>query len=273
MRSLLSFPLLFAFPLSALAQSAGSLLLQTGVLGARTLDDSKPLHTELKPGLGVLLGIPQSFDSPGTSASVSDAITLQIALSYFLTDHLAFKAEGGIPPKFHLRGKGVVQPSASIPALSVDLGDPANNPIASSRQWSPALLLQYYFRDPAARWRPVLGVGLTYTFFTDVKLDRDFENDLNTTFGRSLALANLDFPIDDTRVKAHSTPDWAPIANAGLSYAFDMHWGAAFSVSYVALSTTSRIDIYGADGARLSRSTTKIDINPLATALLISYVF
>ncbi|NGY06671.1 OmpW/AlkL family protein [Solimonas terrae] len=249
------------------------MLLQAGVLNAVTLDHSTPLHTDVKPGLGVLLGIPASFDSPGTSATVSNATTLQVAMSYFVTDHLAIKTEGGIPPKFDLRGKGVVQPNPSIAALSVDLGSRDNNPIASSRQWSPALLLQYYFRQPSARWRPVLGVGVTYTFFTDVKLKPEFERDLNSTFGRSLALANLNFPIDGTTVKAKSAPDWAPIANVGVSYAFDAHWGAALSLSYVGLSTTSTIAINAADGTRLSTSKTSIDINPLATALLISYVF
>lgn len=271
MRRYLLSGLLLVCSLPAAAQSAGSMLLQVGVLNAVTLDDSTPLHTDVRPGLGVLLGIPGSFDSPGTSATVSDATTLQVALSYFVTDHLAIKTEGGIPPKFDLRGKGVVQPNPNIAALSVDLG--AGNPIASSRQWSPAMLLQYYFRAPDARWRPVLGVGVTYTFFTGVKLGRDFEDDLNRTFGRSLALANLNFPIDGTRVDAKSSPDWAPIANVGVSYAFDAHWGAALSLSYVGLSTTSTITIDAADGTRLSTSKTDIDINPLATALLISYVF
>src|SRR3546814_1309484 len=73
-------------------------------------------------------------------------------------------------------------------------------------------------------------MGVTDTFFTDVKLDRDFENDLNKTFGRSLALANLNLPVDGTKVKAKSSPDWAPIANVGLSYAFDSHWSAALSL-------------------------------------------
>lgn len=273
MRRCLAFSLLSVLSLPAAAQTAGSMLLQVGVINAKTLDDSTPLHTEVQRGLGALIGIPESFDSPGTSATVSDATTLQVAMSYFVSDHLAIKTEGGIPPKFYLRGRGVVQPNPNIDALSVDLDAPGSNPIASSRQWSPAVLAQYYFRAPDARWRPVLGVGVTYTFFTDVKLDRDFADDLNATFGRSLALANLNFPIDGTRVKASSSPAWAPIANAGVSYAFDRHWGAAFSVSYVALQTTSSINIYAADGTRLSHSTTKLDIDPLATALLISYVF
>ncbi|NKF24570.1 OmpW/AlkL family protein [Solimonas marina] len=255
------------------AEGRGTTVLHVGLLNGTTLDSSTPLHTDLKPGLGALIGIPESFDSPGTSATVSNTTTLQVAMSYFVTDHLAIKSEGGIPPKFYLRGKGVVQPSAALSSLSVDLGSKENNPIASSRQWSPALLLQYYFGKPTARWRPIVGVGVTYTFFTQVTLNQDFKNDLKDTFGRSLALANLNFPIDDTKVKAKSSPDWAPIANVGLNYAYDQHWGVALSVSYVDLKTTSSINIYSADGTRLSHSTTKIDIDPLATALLVSYSF
>src|SRR3546814_11228665 len=97
---------------------------------------------------------------------------------------------------------GDEQPKPYIQALRFLLGTRDGNPLFSARQWSPALLAQYYFGQPDAHWRPVLGMGVTYTFFTDVKLDRDFENDLNKTFGRSLALANLNLPVDGTKVKA-----------------------------------------------------------------------
>lgn len=265
--------LLSVASLPAAAQTAGTTVLSVGGINARTLDSSKPLHTEVQRGLGVLIGIPESFDSPGTSISVGNATTLQVALSYFITDHLAITTEGGLPPKFYLRGKGTVQPNPNIDALSVDIGAAASNPIAWSRQWSPAVLMQYYFGSPEAQWRPILGVGVIYTFFTRVSVDRDFANDLNRTFGRSLALANLNFPIDGTHVKVRSTPDWAPIANVGMAYAFDRHWGATLSVSYVDLKTTSKIDIYGADGKRLSHSETDLDLDPLATALLVTYAF
>src|SRR3546814_13240571 len=116
-------------------------------------------------------------------------------------------------------------------------------------------------------------MGVTYTFVTYVKHDRDFENDLNKTFGRSLALANLNLPVDGTKVKAKSSPDWAPIANVGLSYAFDSHWSAALSLPYVWLSTTSTITIDAADGTRLSTSKTDIHTKTLATALLMPYTY
>src|SRR3546814_17901843 len=96
MRSVFAFALLSACSLPAVAQTAGSMLLQAGVINAVTLDDSTPLHTTVKPGLGALIGIPQSFDSPGTSATAGDATTLQVALSHFVTAHLAIHTEGDI---------------------------------------------------------------------------------------------------------------------------------------------------------------------------------
>src|SRR3546814_16457373 len=54
MRSVFAFALLSACSLPAVAQTAGSMLLQAGVINAVTLDDSTPLHTTVKPGLGAL---------------------------------------------------------------------------------------------------------------------------------------------------------------------------------------------------------------------------
>ncbi|MFT4047202.1 MAG: OmpW family outer membrane protein [Solimonas sp.] len=270
MKNLLPALVLCLPSLTASAQTAGTVVTQIGWLHAQTHDGSNPLHTDVKAGLGSLIGIPDSFDSPGTSTSIGNADTLVIANSYFITGHLALKFEGGIPPTFDLYGRGVVQPNENLSALSVDLG--AHRPLASSMQWSPALLFQYHFRPAAARWRPYAGVGVTYTWFTHVDLNNGFKDDLKNTFGVPLAVANLKSP-SGIYVEANATPDWAPIANAGLSYAFSPRWGVSASVSYVGLSTESKIDIYAADGTRLAHSQTRISLNPVVTALVASYAF
>src|SRR3546814_3902026 len=105
MRSVFAFALLSACSLPAVAQTAGSMLLQAGVINAVTLDDSTPLHTTVKPGPGALIGIPQSFDSPGTSATAGDATTLQVALSYFVTKDRKSVVEGkGVSVRVDLGG-------------------------------------------------------------------------------------------------------------------------------------------------------------------------
>lgn len=250
----------------------GNHLLQVGVFHVDTLDSSEPLHTTLKPGAAALLGVQSEFDSPGTSATVSSSDTLALIYSYFLSDHLALKFEGGIPAKFKLYGDGTVAPTGPAGALiNVDLGDPANNPLARVTQWSPVFMLQYFFRDPRKEIRPYVGVGVTYTWFTDIKADKDFEASLNNRFGRTLALANL--TPGDTKVSAAATPDIAPVFNMGVSAELSEHWSLSGSLSLSLLSTKAKIKIEAANGDRLATSTTNLDLNPLVMALLLGYRF
>lgn len=255
------------------AQEAGDWVAQAGWFFVSPQESSTPLRTSLAPSLlGSVLGIDPEFTSPGTSASVSDSGTPALTLSYFFTDHLALKVEGGIPAEFELSGSGVVRPTGISGALiSVDLGDPANNPLATARQWSPAALLQYYFFDSSFALRPYLGLGFTYTWFTDVELNSGFDETLNNSFGRTLALAGG--KPGPTRVEADASSSFAPIFNAGLAYSLSERWGLSLSVSYILLKTTSTIDLYADDGTRLARSETDLDLNPIVSSLLLSYRF
>lgn len=250
----------------------GNHLLQVGVFHVDTLDSSDPLNTTLKPGAAALLGVQSEFESPGTAAQVSSSDTLALIYSYFLTDHLALKFEGGIPAKFKLYGEGVVRPTGPAGQLiSVDLGDPANNPLARVTQWSPVVMVQYFFRDPQKQIRPYVGLGVTYTWFTDIKPDSDFEDALNNQFGRTLALANLS--PGQTVVDAKAKSDIAPVFNMGVSAELSQHWSLSGSLSLSLLSTTATIAIDAANGDRLATSKTKLDLNPLVAALLLGYRF
>lgn len=256
----------------AAAAQAGRHLLQVGVFHVDTLDGSDPLHTTLKPGAAALLGVQGEFDSAGTSATVSSSNTLALIYSYFLSDHVALKFEGGIPAKFKLYGDGIVAPTGPAGQLiNVDLGDPANNPLAKVTQWSPVLMVQYFFRDPRKEIRPYVGLGVTYTWFTDIKADRDFEAALNSRFGTTLALANL--TLGATSVSAEATPDIAPVFNLGVNAELSEHWSLSGSLSLSLLSTQAKIKLDAANGDRLATSTTDLDLNPLVAALLLGYRF
>ncbi|WP_428310380.1 OmpW/AlkL family protein [Hydrocarboniphaga sp.] len=250
----------------------GSHLLQIGVFHVDTLDSSEPLETRLRPGAAALLGVQSDFVSDGTSAQVSSADTLALIYSYFLTDHLALKVEGGIPAKFKLYGNGTVAPTGPAGALiNVDLGNPSFNPLAEVTQWTPVLMLSYFFRDADKAVRPYLGVGVTYTWFTDIKPDKDFETELNNKFGRTLALANL--TPGATSVSAEATPDWAPVFNMGATAQLSPRWSLSGSLSLSLLSTKAKIKIDAANGDRLATSSTNLDLNPLVMALLLGYSF
>lgn len=251
----------------ALAQEAGAQLVQAGIVHIQTLDRSEPLHTQMK-----LLGSPSEFDSPGTAAAIDNADTVLLAWSYFFSEHWVLKLEGGIPPTFHMQGEGTVAPPVALGLLNVDLGAASNNPIASARQWSPALQVQYWLGRADARWRAYVGLGATYTWYTDVELNDAFAGQLDARFAKPLALLNGK-PTAGTRESADASASLAPIVNAGLAYALTPHWGLSLSLSWIGLSTKATIDLRAADGSLLARSSTHIDVYPLVSALMLSYCY
>lgn len=256
------------------AEAAGDPnLIQLGWVRLMPQAQSGSLRTQLQPSLiGSLLGVDEDFVSPGTSSRVEDADTLLLTYSRSFGDHWSLKAEGGIPAQVDLHGEGVIAPTGPTGRLfNVDLGAARNNPLASAREWSPALILQYAFPAPGARLRPYVGAGVSYTWFTDIALDGDFENEINAEFGRLLALATANPGPTSVRAKASSSV--APMVTAGLSYALGEHWSVATSLSYVRLATTTTISVYADDGTRLARSTADLDVNPLAAAVVLGYRF
>ncbi|VVE33060.1 membrane protein [Pandoraea morbifera] len=257
----------------ASAQQAGDNVVNLGWFHIAPQDSSKPMTTSvtqegITPGL-----VPSSFTSPGSGAKVSNADTLGLVVTHFFTDNIALQTVAGIPAKFKLTGQGVIAPPGLAGALtSIDLGAPQNNPIVQSvRQWSPALVLQYYFGQANSAWRPFLGIGVSYTFFTNVNLNPSFEAALNQNFGSVLAFTSGH--NGPTSVEAKSSASWQPVFNAGFSYAFDKHWVASASVSYVPLKTTANIKIKAQDGTVLSSSDAEIKLNPIVTFVSLGYKF
>ncbi len=257
----------------ARAQQRGDLVLQAGFIHVQTPEASKPLHTELRPSLiGAVLGIDDNFDSPGTSVSVSNGNTIALTAAYFLTDHWAIKVDGGVPITFDLKARGVVAPTGLTGLLfNVDLGDPRSNPIASAKEWTPAILLQYRFGPPRWRLRPYASIGFSYTWFTEVAINPSFQNQLNTRLGAVLALAAG--KSGPTSVHTDATQSFDPVFNLGLSYALSRHIGISFSQSFIPISTVANIDIQAQDGTTLSHSTTRIQTNTFASSLLLDYRF
>ena len=256
---------------TAQALKAGDVIVQGGWFYLSPQESSTPLNTKLAPSLlGSVLGIEQEFSSPCTFLSVNDSSTPALTVSYFLTDHLVIKLEGGVPAEFELSGQGLVRPTGVAgELLSVDLAGVQNNPLATVRQWSPAILAQYYFGDVSARLRPYIGVGVTYTWFDNIELNKNFEQSLKQNFGSVLALATGSG--SETFIDGEADSDIAPIFNVGLALDLDDRWSLSVSVSYLALETTSNIAITAKDGALLSESRSKLELNPIISSVLISY--
>ncbi|MEM5370631.1 OmpW family outer membrane protein [Paraburkholderia azotifigens] len=260
--------------LNAYAQKAGDNLVTLGWFHVMPQDSSTPLTTHVAPvPINTPLRLPSSFTSQGTSLSTNNADTAGLVFSHFVTDHIAVTSVAGIPPKFQIYGHGTIQPPGPAGALGKqDIGDPAVNPIVKSvRQWSPALIFQYYFASSTAKFRPFLGIGVSYNWFSDIQLNNNFVTSTQDNLGAILA-AGAGKP-GKTTVEAKASSSWAPVFNAGAIYNVTDHWGITASVTYIPLKTTSSVIIKAADGTELGVSKSELKANPIITYLAVSYKF
>ncbi|RQS72246.1 OmpW family protein [Burkholderia sp. Bp8963] len=223
---------------AAHAQSAGSFYVTTGWFHLAPQDSSDPLFLY---GVG---GTPINQSIPNTGAGISDADTLGLAFGYFITDHISTQLDMGIPPKFDITGKGRFESFGKL---------------GSAYQWSPALLLRYNFNEANAKFRPYVGIGATYVWFTGAKLT-------NGTFENGV----LGGPTSAT-----TSNQWAPVFNAGFTYNFTDHWFAGLSISYVPLSVTATFTTARQTpvGTLTETSKAKINLNPIVTYLNVGYRF
>jgi outer membrane protein len=220
---------------AAHAQSAGSFFVTTGWFHLAPQDSSDPLTVT---SLG---GVPVNMTIPNTGASISSADTIGFTAGYFITDHIATQFDIGVPPQFDLEGTGQLSSFGKI---------------GQAKQWSPTLLLKYYFNAPQSKFRPYLGIGVSRVWFTDEKLT-------NGAFEQGV----LHGP---TTVSTDSS--WVPVFNGGFTYAFTDHWFAGVSISYLPLSTTAKLNTTTPTGLNI-QTQTKIKLNPIVSYVNIGYRF
>lgn len=234
----------FACATAAHAQSAGSVVLGAGWIHFAPQSSSSPLE------INSVGGFPIHDSIANTGASVEGTDTLGISATYFVTDHIAPEFVFGIPPKFDLDGSGQLS---------------ALGQLGTVRQWSPTLLLKYYFGQAEQKLRPYLGLGVTRVWYTDAKIT-------NQELGPALGGA-LGFPaaaVGTTSVSSVKS-SWAPVYNGGLTYSFNKHWSAGISVSYIPLKTTAVLNTTSIAGN--VQSTAHIKINPIVSYLNVDYRF
>ena len=124
---------------------------------AQTADDPLGLTAGTVLLRGRLVGIlPDDRDNSitviGGHIAVSNSITPEVDLSYFLTDHIAVEGEAGITRN-------------SLTAEDTALGDARVGHV-----WGAPLvaLLQYHFL-PRSRWNPYAGVGVSFLPYFDAQ--------------------------------------------------------------------------------------------------------
>lgn len=220
------------------AQTAGSFFATAGWFHLAPQDSSSPLK------ITSVGGSPVDITVPNTGAGISSSDTFGFSIGYFVTDHIAAEFEFGVPPEFELSGTGSLARFGKL---------------ATVKQWSPTLLVKYFFLGPQSKFRPYLGIGVTRTSFSDAKIT-------NTAFETG-ALGG------PTSVEASTV--WAPVFNIGLTYAFSEHWFAGFSVSYIPMSTTGTFTTQSQTpvGTLTRRAEAKVSLDPIVTYLRVGYRF
>lgn len=155
---------------------------------------------------------------------------LGLTLGYMLTDHVSVELLAASPFSHD---------------ISTDLGGLGK--IGETKHLPPTLMVQYYFMEPNADFRPYVGAGINYTTFFDEKF--------NST-GKTAGLSDL--KLDDS---------WGLAANIGVDYKINDNWFANAAVWYANIETTAK---YKAGGVNQS---TDVDINPWVFMIAGGYKF
>lgn len=237
---------------AAFAQQAGDNVVNLGWFHLSPQVKSDPLKVT---GSSFAPAVPALNSQLGnTGAQVDSADTIGLTFAHFFTDNIAVEGVFGIPPKFRLYGTG-------------SLALPGGASLASAKQWSPALLLKYYFGQAQDKWRPFVGIGASYFWYSNIELTPGFQG----MAGHALTLNGTG------TTTAQLTNSWAPVFNAGINYNMDKHWTLAFSVSYIPVSTTAKLTTTGTNGLTGQPITTtseaKVKLNPWVTFLSLGYRF
>ncbi|WP_407655389.1 OmpW/AlkL family protein [Burkholderia alba] len=260
-----------------------------------TTGKSTPVTTKTSAlGLG-------SFVNAGSGVSLSNTNTLAFTFTHFFTEHLAAELGAGIPPVLTLRGHGSIGlpfdkifPGVSGKLPLIDLGNGNSNPLGTTRAWLASTIFKYYLGGREDRFRPFVGLGVSYARFTNTNLNPVFSGKLASLGGllsAGNAIGNLQALLQDpnaierllqagadlalparTNVSATIKSVWQPVFAIGASYQLTRRLWVTGMVTYIPLRTTITLDI-SQPNKLLASNTTDISANPVLGTLLLNYRF
>jgi len=232
----------------AMAQTAGSDIISAGWFHIVPQDSSNGIT-----GTG---GSVAGTSTPTAHSAVSNGNTLGLAYTHFFTDNIGLTLDAGIPPEFSLYGKGAL----------ASFGE-----IGNAKQWSPAIVVKYFFGDAQDKFRPFIGGGASYITYSDVHLSQAFQayaggESVNSALTGGTATASLSSSV-------------APVISAGAIYNITDRLSVGLSVSYLRFSTDATITgntTATAQDAGVSSTLTyktTITINPIVSFVSLGYKF
>lgn len=185
---------------AAQAQTAGTWMLRGGV-------------THISPQVSSgCLSAPDFGDGPGgcTRADVSSNTQLSGGVSYMYTDHWAVDVPVALPFKHKIIGAGSVLGAGQM---------------AEVKALPFTVFMQYRFNEASAKFRPYIGLGLTYAYFFD-----------ETGSGKLTALTNPGGAPTSLSVDSK----WRLTPQIGATIALNDKWFMDMHYSRTNLSTTTR---------------------------------
>jgi outer membrane protein len=222
---------------NANAQSAGSITVSTGWLHIAPQGDATPLTVESIGGVAV------NHQIAGSGAHPTSSDTVGITTEYYVTDNIGVAMLLGQPLKVNLVGDGTLQKYGNL---------------GSTKPMPPAIELRYHLFSAESKFRPFVGLGVNYTWFTQVRL------------------SNSQFVTDNLgpggSAHAELSSSWNPVFEIGANYAMTKHWSVGTSLGYIPVKT--RLTLYGqtATGTQIVSKSTLL-LHPLNVFVNVAYTF
>lgn len=182
---------------------------------------------------------PPGTTPPGITASINNTQTLALVYERQLSGPWSIVLQGGVPPTLKVDATGTAK---------------ALGRIATAKAWFPAVILKYSFQEVYG-FRPYLGAGMNYTFFTDKHMTDAYTNGFGGT-SSSVKLSN----------------SWGGVMKLGAEYALDDNWAIDVGYSHYWIETKATIATETPGFGRIER-TIQAESNPDAFGLLIGYKF
>lgn len=170
---------------------------------------------------------------PGGKVDVGDGGGAFVSAAYMFSDHVSAELGFGIPPRLDIEGRGTIAQAGKI---------------ADAKVVAPILILQYRFLRPDAVFRPYVGLGATYTWYTSV-----------TT---TPILSMLTNPGGVTTATIDNA--WGAVAQIGATYKLNKHWFVDGSIGPTRIKTTARLS---------TGQSVDVKLNPVLVNLAVGYRF
>jgi outer membrane protein len=203
----------------AMAQDAGTMMVKLG-------------YNQIVPQ--VSSGDLSAPSMPGTQIDVKEAGAPVLTLTYMYTKDVSFEFFAGLPYEHDIMGDGAIKGVGKIGIV---------------KQVSPTLFAQYRFLEKESRFRPYVGLGLTYVY--------------NYGEEGSSTLTALTNPGGDPTL-LEIDDAWGISPQIGATFKIDRKWYVDFSVIKTFVKTTAHLSTGQSIEAKL---------DPMAYNLGVGYRF